>query len=552
MRGKQKDLYGINDIMILTVSVCFLLLRLFIYFLYQSGENWTERYIMPILKYREAFDFCSFVFFIITIYVFVTKNSRAPRVLFASVLLNFMNTIVCWDYVPGLWLKIKELYTWFFYELHMSEGYVAGFGIFILFAVAFFSWRRWEEELLQRMKRFRESSGKEGSFIYWLILIILGSFFLVQIIVGIEYSVGFKVTKIQKMLGSSLGELAIISAVSMVYICVQAIRKRTNGQSSMLPIIFLDVCLSLCGMASIRFYNGELVMSGKAFRNLLMAEVEMLIAFMIIVVGVLLWKGVTKYLGRDKVIWAFRQKDKRFWAAICISGFTILFVSIVIIIAFVRWGEQIGGYFSNLNAQAESLKGVMGLWGMIVLFAVVGMIVLGGIFLFIYEVFQAVLKKNKRPSEWIVLLVSFVLTGLSLYIYYKFDPQGKMDDIAEDVAEDVAGVFAFPVVLMSWYVIMTGLLANISGFLKNPSRIRDKLEKEMENLIFDSIRAIFAPLSFSANYLATLRDAVMEEPDEKSGSEEKRLQKYWEGGKKCYRNCTIWLKKYFKRGGFKR
>ena len=82
MRGKQKDLYGINDIMILTVSVCFLLLRLFIYFLYQSGENWTERYIMPLLKYREAFDFCSFVFFVITIYVFVTQNSRAPRVSF--------------------------------------------------------------------------------------------------------------------------------------------------------------------------------------------------------------------------------------------------------------------------------------------------------------------------------------------------------------------------------------------------------------------------------------------------------------------------------------
>lgn len=548
MRGKQKDLYGINDIMILTVSVCFLLLRLFIYFLYQSGENWTERYIMPLLKYREAFDFCSFVFFVITIYVFVTQNSRAPRVLFASVLLNFVNTIVCWYYVPGLWLKIKELYTWFFYKLHMSEGYVAGFGVFILFAVAFFSRRRWEGKLLQRMKRFRESSGKEGSFIYWLILIILGSFFLVQIIVAIEYSVGFKVTKIQKMLGSSLGELAIISAVSMVYICVQAIRKRTSGQSGMLPIIFLDVCLSLCGMASIRFYNGELVMSGKVFRNLLMAEVEMLIALMIIVVGVLLWNGVTKYLGSDRVIETFRQKDKRFWASICISGFTILFVSIVIIIAFVRWGEQIGGYFSNLNAQAESLKGVMGLWGMIVLFAVVGMIVLGGIFLFIYEVFQAVMKKNKRPSEWIVLLVSFVLTGLSLYIYYKFEPQGKM----EDIAEDVAGVFAFPVVLMSWYVIMTGLLANISGFLKNPSRIREKLEKEMENLIFDSIRAIFAPLSFSANYLATLRDAVMEEPDEKSGSEEKRLQKYWEGGKKYYRNCTIWLKKYFKRGAFKR
>lgn len=541
MRRKQSDWNGVSDGMILTVSIFFPLLRLIIYFLLQSGGIWVENHIMPLLQYKEAFDFCSFVFFLISIYIFVCKIKRNTNMLFASVLLNFLNTIVCWDYAPGLWLKAQEVCSWLVLKLYTSEGYVVGFGILIFTVIVVFCWRKWDEEILKIVKKLWDFSKKDGSCIYWIILLILGSFFLVQVVVGIGYSVGFKVTKIQRMAGRSFGVLAIVSAVSMVYICIQVIRKKKGGQTGSHPIIFLDACLSLWGMASIRFYNGKLVMSGKAFRNLLLAEAEMFIAFMVIVAGVIIWKWAAKYLSSDKGIKIFAQKDRRLQIVICISGLAILFVFIAFIIVFVKWGEQINSYFGRLGDQAESFKGIMGLWSMIIIFAVVGIIVLGGISLFIYEFFQAVLKKDKKPSEWIVLLLSFVMTGVSIYIYYQIEPKGKMNEIAEDVA----GVFAFPVVLMSWYVIMTGLLASISGLLKDPSEIKNKLAEEMEKLILDSIKAIFAPLSFSADYLATLRDAVMEDSAVNGRGGNKKT---W----KCCRRCYIWLKKCLKKGGFRR
>lgn len=541
MRRKQSGWNGVSGGMILTVSIFFLLLRLIIYFLLQSGGIWVENHIKPLLQYREAFDFCSFTFLLITLYIFICKKTESLSLIFASILLNFINTIVCWDYVPGLWLKTQEVCSWLVLKLYTSEGYVVVFGISIFITIAVFCWRRWEEEIIHIIKKILDFSKKDGSCIYWLILLILGSFFLAQVTVGIGDSVGFKVTKIQRMAGRSYGVLAIFSAVSMVYICIQVIRRKISGQSGSFPIIFLDACLSLWGMASIRFYNGKLVMSGKAFRNLLLAEAEMFIAFTVIVAGVMIWKGAAKYLSSDKSIKIFAQKDRRVQVVICISGIAILFVFIAFIIVFVKWGEQINSYLGSLGDQAESFKGIMGLWSMIIIFAVVGIIVLGGISLFIYEVFQAVLKKDKKPSEWIVLLFSFVMTGLSIYIYYQIEPKGKM----KGIAEDVAGVFAFPVVLMSWYVIMTGLLASISGLLKDPSEIKNKLAEEMEKLILDSIKAIFAPFSFSADYLATLRDAVMEDSDVNSRGGNKKRQK-------CCRNCYIWLKKLFKKGRFRR
>lgn len=540
--SKQADLSDVDENMILVVSVFLTLLRLFIYFLLESEGKWVERYITPLLQYREVFDFCSFVFFVLTIYVFIFKSGRKQKRLFASILINFINTIVCWDYVPGLCLKIQEMHLWLVSKLKTSEGYVLGFGLLMFLVIVIFCWRRWEGEFWQHMREKWDSLKKDGSCINWLILLVLGSFFLLQVVVEIGYSAGIKVTRTQRLIKSSFWVLAIVSAASLVYICIQIVKRRKNGQAGAFTVIFLDVCLSLWGIATIRFYNGKLMMSGKAFRNLILAEVEIIISTAIILVGVLLWKMALKYIGSNKGYKVFDERGRRFQFAICVSGFIILFVFIVLFIVFSNWGGQINSYFSGLDNQAASFEDVMEFWGVIVLFAVVGIIVIGGISLFVYEVFKAVLKRNKKPSEWVVLFASFVLTGLSMYIYYHIEPKGKMDGIAEDVA----GVFAFPVVLMAWYIIMTGLLESLSGLLKDPSEIKKKLAEEMEQLILDSISAIFAPLYFSANYLATLRDAIMEDDGKKKEGRRRGLQT------RC-KNCYILLKNYFKRiGGMRR
>lgn len=546
--GKQINLYDDNnDNKILIASIFFPLLRSFIYFLIQSDGEWVEKYVKPLLQYREAFDFCSFVFFIITIYLLVCKDTRKSGKLVASTLLNFINTITCWDYAPDLWARIQQVCLWLVSRLQTSEVYVVGFGLVIFLIIVFLCWRRWKLQYQKIWNSFK----KGKSCIYWLILFILGFFFIMRVLVGIGYSAGFKVTKIQELLNSSFGVLAIISVASMIYICIHEVKERKDRedrQTEASSVIFVDICLSLWGMASIRFYNGKLVMSGKAFRNLILAEIEIVIASVIILAGVLLCKGIVRYLDRDTGLKIFVEKEKRFQFAICVSGFIIFFVFIALIIIFAKWGKQIDSYFNGLDDSSASMKEIMGLWSVVILFVIVGIIVLGGISLFIYEIFQAILKKEKRPSEWIVLLTSFVLTGLSLYIYYKIEPKDKMNEMADDVA----GVFALPVVLMIWYVIMTGLLSNLFEFLKDQGEIKDKLRKEMKNLILDSISAIFAPFYFSANYLATLREAILDDTDETYSGSLSGLQKCLNGGKKCSRACYIWLKKCFKKGRFRK
>ena len=88
--------------------------------------------------------------------------------LFASVLLNFINTIVCWDYAPGLWQKTQEVCSWLVLKLYTSEGYVVGFGILIFAVIVVLCWRRWNEEILKMVKKFWDFSKKDGSCIYWI------------------------------------------------------------------------------------------------------------------------------------------------------------------------------------------------------------------------------------------------------------------------------------------------------------------------------------------------------------------------------------------------
>lgn len=82
-------------------------------------------------------------------------------------------------------------------------------------------------------------------------------FFLTQAIIEIGSSVGFKMTKIQRLIKSSFSVVAIISVVSTIYICIQVARMKKMGKSGPVHVIFLDVCLGVWGMTSIRFYNAQ-------------------------------------------------------------------------------------------------------------------------------------------------------------------------------------------------------------------------------------------------------------------------------------------------------
>lgn len=159
----------------------------------------------------------------------------------------------------------------------------------------------------------------------------------------------------------------------------------------------------------------------------------------------------------------------------------------------------------------------------VLIFLVITMLAMIEMTNFVWHSVKEMLDDRKDPMHWVILLAAAVLTGVSIYFYQK---AGLDDWDYMNLAGNVFGVFAMPVILMAWYAIMKGLLGSFISNIENDD-IKKEIGKEMTNLILMLIRSVFAPFYFVVSFIDTIRDAIIdseqsEEDDENNTYEEEK------------------------------
>lgn len=257
----KEGLYHIfdNSTMIFAVSFILLILRVAVYFLAGSEIKWAKTFVEPMLQYKECFDFCSVLLLIITVCAWIeVKDSRRRH---CSVLINFVNTIVCWSYIPDIfgWIKkwvssfLLNIVKWF----SSTQKHILYFLIIVLLIAIIYVGVKWKNKIAESLKRVKNHMKKYP--VYWLIFSVHSIFFVLRGSEVIGYLFDFKVLKIQKVINQLQSVLILFSICSMTYLCIH-IRKGIK-KIELLPhtLTFFDLCVCTLGIFSIRSYVNKLI-----------------------------------------------------------------------------------------------------------------------------------------------------------------------------------------------------------------------------------------------------------------------------------------------------
>lgn len=597
----RKGKIEFNHTVILAASVIFTLGRLILYWASVTDVSTIRKYINPLLAYKEYFDLCVFLFFIFVVYCFIQESGDIK--LSASILLNFLNTIVCWSYIPDIWNQIKagisnitsSIAKW----LGASDKhilYVITVALFIALSVIGIKKRtvlsKCVKALLDNMKQY---------LILWIILGVLSVFLIQHLWSAIGYLFGFDVSKIQEIVKQSEISGILISGCSLICLAIRIAKERKKFNNISNAVAFIDICLCVWGLSALRSYMDVLsvyftwkrfaaagaliaVCFGcyKLYKVLDWTSVKMAVAakskwilagilatvvsvsllffnykfriitkieffrwlsavsqiFLFIVVVllfvlllVLLGKIVRSVYKKDitdklgKLLDGFFRKETNSKIAICIGCAIVLAAGVAMTIILVQWGEKVD-FFQENGTDYLTQTGKIGTFlGIIMMFVAFCMLIFLEIILFVKKAIEEIKNNEQKSQRWFLLFLSAILTILSIYFYNKSD----MDDWEYlSIAGNVFGVFAVPVILMTWYVIMNGLINSVESIL-DTEEIKESLKKELSNLIPMFISSIFAPFYFLVDFGADLRSAVVDiddsDPDDWALTKEDSMKK---------------------------
>lgn len=523
-----------NDTMTLVVSVSMLFLRVALYLLAVSKIDWVKTYVKPILKYKECFDFCSFLLFVMVIFVLmkVKDNGR----LYACVLINFMNTIVCWSYIPDIFMQAKKWISSFLFNIvkwyTSTSKHSLYFWSAVLLLVILYCVIRWKKIIRKYAKKIADHMRKFP--VYWTIFSIYSIFILLYGSRMIGYLFDFKIEKIEEIINQLQIILILFSTCSMVYLCLCIKKSIKKGEVLPLTLIYFNFCFCIFGIFSIKSYINKLLLyllqKKIQFSKWILAEIQMFLFIAILVVCmvllILLIRSLRHISKVDKIIDFIKRIMHSFSAKQSISsdiitliiGILFLILGMAIIITLLQWGMTMDEFFRDTPDTITLIGKISAFFGAIFLLAVFGILSLFGMALFIGQSLKKMSINNGEPVQWVILLISFILTGISFYIYNASD---LTDWDRLSIAGNVFGVFSIPVILMAWYVIMNGIIASLIEILPR-EEIKNKIREEMKGFILSLITSIFTPFMFLVNFGESLREALLDNvvDNEETGTSE--------------------------------
>ena len=262
-----------------------------------------------------------------------------------------------------------------------------------------------------------------------------------------------------------------------------------------------------------------------------MTEIQVFLVIAILIVCILLLILLIRsirYIGKVGKIIDFMKRVVSSFSSkqnipsdliVFIMGMLFLVMSIAIIIVLLEWGMTLDEFLGDTTDTITLIGQTFSFFGAVFLLAVFGILSLFGMALFIGQSLKKMSINNGEPVQWVILLISLILTVISFYIYNR----SEMTDWERlSIAENVFGVFSLPVILMAWYVIMNGIITSLTDILPK-QEIKSKIRKEMETLILGFITTIFTPFMFSVDFGETLREVLLDDvldDETKSGESE--------------------------------
>lgn len=556
-----------------TMSILMILGRFCLYLLSRQISEEHPLYSVwlffrPLTKYQGSFDLCSVIFLIVTIYVFL--RDRNNRKLAVSVLLNFWNTMGCWLYFQDIWKWLKASERHLFYVIAVLGLILLVYGG-IKYKDVFRKYRELFGKNVMRYPVYWMIFGSLGMIIMLRMVAMAGELFGFQVsgIMDIFHQLhiaricisGCSVTylcrriyahvKKSDQLPSLLTFIDFIMCIwglTALYAFRDILSKYLDVQKVVVIIIILAVCgvcyklykvlnwngikdwisrkskwivggtFIACVLAALYYFNERfdlipaLEFSEWALRSIQIFLFVMLLLSMVLFITLMV--RCIRYIHKsnwlhDKIrefISEFFDKDTCSKLAICIGGLVILAISIAITIVLVQWGKGMDLLGTQENNDISSIGMLLSYLCAAIVLVVFCMLVMTEIVLFITKSVQKIYQNKQQPLHWVLLLISAVLTYASIQFYNKTD----LDDWSRlNIAGNVFGVFSLPVILMAWYVIMTGLIGSL-GKIIDEQKIKDSIKVEMENLIPMFINSIFAPFYYLVSFLDDMRSAYIE------------------------------------------
>lgn len=556
-----------------TMSILLIVGRVLLYLLSCQISEKNPMYHLwlffrPLVKYRGSFDLCTVIFLIVSIYVF-WKNKDDKKLAF-SVLLNFLNTICCWPYILDFWqwLKTSERYLlyviialslllllWFgvkYRDICKKYGgifcenvkqypvywMVLGLlGMILMLRMAAMAGELFGFHVSRIMDVYHQlrTAGIciSGCFVLYLcrqiythmkkgsqVPSLLAFIDFILSIWGLTALYDFR-----DMLSKYLTVQKVVAIIIILAVCGVGYKlytaidwKGIKDWISQKSKWIVGGTVIACVLAALCYFSERFDLipvfefSEWALRSIQIFLFVMLVLTMILLTTLMV--RCIRYIHKsnwlyDKIrelISAFFSKDNCSKLAICIGGLVILAISIAFTIVLVQWGKGIDLLATQENNEISSIGTLLSYLCAAIVLVVFCMLVMTEIVLFITKSVQKIYQNKEQPLHWVLLLISAVLTYASIQFYNKTD----LDDWSRlNIAGNVFGVFSIPVILMAWYVIMTGLIGSLWRII-DEQKTKDAIKKEMENLIPMFINSIFAPFYYLVSFLDDMRSAYIE------------------------------------------
>lgn len=524
----KKDKLKFDDIFIMIGTFAFLFGRIVLYLSRIPDYNWVKQYLQPLLVYTKYYDAGAVLMLLAVCYSLIqeNKNKRVSICFF----LNLLNTLPCWSYIPHIlgWTRdrIVNVMLSFVSWISESDRHVLYFLFTVLVTGTLYCLirhRKMVNKYSEKLKRHIKTYP-----VLWVIFAVLFAFSVFHLSEMIGYLFGFDTARIQQVILKFQIPEMMISLGSLIYMGWTLFRcvKKTGDCSPV--IVFLNVCMSVrgvytavnlakeipiktCILAEVKFFAGAGVLAG-----------GILLSSVLIKTIITIWKENIVSRLFERVRKGFSARDANSKLAICVTGIVSMVICVAIAVVLVRWGITWNSQFEEIS-QLSYMGKISTYFVVVLIFLVITMLAMIEMTNFVWHSVKEMLDDRKDPMHWVILLAAAVLTGLSIYFYQK---AGLDDWDYMNLAGNVFGVFAMPVILMAWYAIMKGLLGSFISNIENDD-IKKEIGKEMTNLILMLIRSVFAPFYFVVSFIDTIRDAIIdseqsEEDDENNKYEEEK------------------------------